>query len=845
LVAWGLLTPIEARSGSGTPRTGPPELTISSSKARVAEGQSLVLTGRLDSLAASDLEVALELVGAGPKDFDAGDAVLRFPAGASSASIEFRALVDGETEADETVIVLTDSPDVVLGSKAEVTITDVTVSRPQVLRRIPVPPCDDEADVALSGPEKGIVEGGGAAKLTLVASLPPCKERTLPIVLGGSAEASEISLSAGAFELGAGETSAVVLISAIDDTLDEASETVAVRAMPTAGGGIPEAIEFAVADNDADIVFAALSGPERVVAGRRTQFKMVVSNPGHKQVDEIRISEQPVAGIEGVEWTCFGDGGALCPAQGTGFVDLLASMPAGSAVVVVVDATISPKQRDTLLHQATAKVIDAGLSDPDPSDNTAVASHEVEVVADLALALEVGPWDPKAAKPELRYSMTVRNLGPSDAAGALLESPVGAHLAWIGGDPDCVGTEASVSCGLGALGAGAERRLEMVLAVASPYPAFTVQEAWLEASDPDPNPKNDESALETKLDLFVPTLEEVVAIGSTTRESLTSCSQLFETPGRLALRFSEELVGGGGPGDVDSVESYRLYAPGPDGDFEISDCGTAESAVPESDDIEIPLVAARWNAESSIVELEVKSSTTQALTGVRRLIACESLRDSAENPIDGDGDGNPGDAAVRSFRIDAGNLVRNGHFDCNLDGWSALAPTPEDWTLGADASGSASSASSRIDNSAGWPTVGLGVCVPTLGASQFELRLRHRLSPVKVGSVHDLGAAPIVDAMVEVTCTPYPTVSCTGAALVGEGDRSLRPETTPTTSAWTSFVQGLETPEDTGSLLCTVSAAGEYVPFAFEVDEVRLQAFVRDATQLPGTGIDGRQVSRD
>jgi hypothetical protein len=826
----------------------PPLLTLEVSPASIAEGAVAQVTGALARPLGGDLFVELWFAGdAGPEDFEVEEARLFFAAGETKATLRIAARPDAVSEGNETLAVGSDDPAVRTAGKVGLEITDAPV---RITPRRSLPgrnsaSCLAEPSVRLEATSKGVTEGGSVERLTLRLSAPACDHLSFPIETDRISVPADLLFSAPSFEIPAGALASSVDVRALDDLEDEPLEQFVVRVAPLPGNDQDISVALLVEDNDADVTLAGPIGLSDVVAGRRAQFQLEVINPGFKDLVKVALLEAAVEGLTDVEWLCVGKGGAECPPKGEGFVQLTASMPAKSAIVVVVDALVDPSRRAALKHGASIAVLDVSVSDPDPSDNEVIASHGVDIVADLALDLEVEPWDPKAAKTELRYSMTVRNLGPSDAAGAQLESPLGAHLAWVGGDPDCVGTEASVKCGLGALGAGAKSKLEMVLAVASPYPAFTIQEAWLEASDPDPNPNNDESSLETKLDLFVPTLEEVVAIGKTTRESLASCSQLFESPGRLALRFSEELVGGGHPGDVDSVDSYRIYAPGPNGDFEISDCGTAESAIPGSDDVEIPLLAAAWNAESATVELTVKSSMLHAVGGVRRLIACESLRDSGENAIDGDGDGNPGGAAVRSFRIDAGNLVRNGHFDCNLDGWSALAPTPEDWTLGADASGSAYSASSRIDNSAAWPTVGLGVCVPTPGGSQLELRLRHRLSPLKGGSVDELGAATNVDAEVEVACTPYPSVGCAGAALVGEDDPALRYGAIPTTSAWTSVVRSIEAPKDTASLLCTVSATGEYVPFAFEVDEVRLRALVPDALQQQGTGIDGRQVALD
>jgi hypothetical protein len=466
--------------------------------------------------------------------------------------------------------------------------------------------------------------------------------------------------------------------------------------------------------------------------------------------------------------------------------------------------------------------------------------------ADLELEIEVGRWDPKARPLRLDYTLIVRNLGPSGSTGAELTSPVGDYLEWSGGDPACRATEGEITCAVGPLEAGASIEIAIAFAVRDPYPAFAVQEAWLSPHELDPSPKNDRAVVETRLDLFVPTLEEVVVATAKSTESLGACSQLAAAPNRLELRFSEPLRSGGLQGDVDSTESYRLYAPGPDGDFEISACGEDESQDRPIDDVEIPLFAAHWNAESATVELDVAGSPLRAVDGVRRLIACESLRDFGENAIDGDGDGNPGDAAVRAFRIDTGNLVRNGHFDCNLDGWSALAPTPEDWTLGADASGSAVSASSRIDNSAAWPTVGIGICVPTLGGSRFDLRLRHRLSPIEVGSGDALGTESIVGAEVTVACTPYSSVSCTGEAMSADGPGAGIQIAIPTTADWTPVVRTVELPDDgVGSLLCTVSASAESTPFVLEVDEVGLHAMDSSVRRSPDVGVEGRSVSID
>jgi hypothetical protein len=827
----------------------PPRLTLELSPASIAEGGKAVLVGRLARHLAVDLAVDLWLAGdAGPGDFDVEGATLFFPAGKTEAMLRIAALKDLAIEGTEILVVGSDDPAVFLAGKATLAITDAPAR--VAARRTAggaAGSCLTAPGVRLEATSKAVVEGGAGERLTLRLSAPACDHLSFPIEVDRVPVPADLVFSAASFEVPAGALASAVEVRGLDDAQDEPLEQFVVRVQPLPGQDQDISVPLFVEDNDADVALGDLVALTEAVAGRRAHFRIEATNTGFKELAKVALVEAPVKGLTDVHWRCFGRGGADCPGSGHGFALLAASMPAKSSVVVVIDALVEPSRRAALEHRLSIALVDGSLSDPDPSDNEAIASHKVEVVADLALDLEVAPWDPKGSDPALTYTLVVRNLGPSDAAGGEVTSPLADHLVWAGGDESCGADGASVSCVIGALPAGETRPLEMVLSVLAPYPAFTLQEAWLDPTDPDPFPKNDEAVVETKLDLFVPTLEEVVATGKAASESLGACSQLAESPVRLELRFSEELIGGGVAGDVDSIESYRLYAPGPDGDFEISACGAAASDTPATDDVEIPLLAARWDPKSATVELDVEASGLGALDGIRRLIACESLRDFGENGIDGDGDGNSGDAAIRSFRVDRGNLVRNGHFDCDLDGWSALAPTPEDWTLGADASGSSASASSRIDNSAAWPAVGLGVCVPIPGGSRFDLHLRHRLSSIKTDS-DDLAAAPIVTAEVDVACTPYPSASCTGNAptMIRDGARSELASAIPEPAGWTSAALTLELPNDTvGSLLCTVSAAGEYEPFVLEVDDVRLRVADPGAGTRPAEGSPLRPVAFD
>lgn len=847
----GLLTfglgPAGAATGSGPAvppnDTAPPLLQLEVSASRVVEGESFQVEGNLGFAAPHELVIELVLGGeASVKDLAPAAPALVFAKGETYASVILTAVEDGQQELLENLVLTVDDPRVELARKATIEIDEaVTVFTTAGSPVGTMTPCSENPKRSIATDTKGIVEGGAAATVTMTLAESGCSDLSYPVRVGGDADPSELVVSPGSFVFPMGATSASITVSAVNDASDEPIESIELWPVATSGGDLETGVFLTLLDDDADIALANLSGPPRLVAGERVQFQIAVINPGHKELSSVRLVETPMAGLIDVEWLCFGKSGAECPEKGVGFVDLSASMPAFSAIVVLVDGQVSPAQRDALNHQASVTIVDGVLSDPNPGDNSAFATHAVEVVADLALELAVGPWDPWAAEPTLTYTATVRNLGPSDASGAELTSPLAAHLAWSGGDPDCLATPESVSCTVGALAAGQSIGLDLVLSVLDPYPTYTLQEAWLSPSDPDPSPKNDEAFLDTKLDIVAPTIEEIVALGDRSNTILGACSQLVETPVRLTVRFDEPMV----VADVDVRDDFRLYRPGADGDFEFDSCADAGFALPVTDDIEVQILGAEWNEEATAVELSLRQTRAIDVPGPYRLLVCGSLSDRGDNPLDGDGDGTGGDDAIVGYRVDAGNLVRNGHFDCDLAGWTAVAPTLEDWTLGTDASGSSISRSARIDNSAAWPSVGAGQCVETGGASLMSLELRHRISPVVPDKGGEIVSGELVETSVDVACSFYAATSCTDALAGATGVELPSGRTAPTGSSWSTYGVKLAVPEGAQSVLCTVAATGELLPFVLEIDQVRMLAVEWGPTAGPVDEIGGGAASFD
>jgi hypothetical protein len=276
--------------------------------------------------------------------------------------------------------------------------------------------------------------------------------------------------------------------------------------------------------------------------------------------------------------------------------------------------------------------------------------------ADLALSFAVSPWDPEESG-TLVYTVTVANVGKSAGSWASVTSPLAEHLEWLGG-AGCRPIEGAVVCAFAPLAAGESRQRRFELEVLEPYPIETIQEATLTAADPDPVAENNFARVRTVLDVEPPVVEMARALFEETGRRLRACTQLAQAPRRLELTFSEPMQTDVVSWFVDAASSYRLVRPGANGTFEEPTCSVEREGGLPSDDIDEKILGVDWDEDSLTAQLELAPGAEAAgSSGHYRLIACDSLTDLAGNPIDGDGDGQGGDAAVVDFRVDEGNLI--------------------------------------------------------------------------------------------------------------------------------------------------------------------------------------------
>jgi len=479
------------------------------------------------------------------------------------------------------------------------------------------------------------------------------------------------------------------------------------------------------------------------------------------------------------------------------------------------------------VRQRTAPVKPAPLMIPSP-----------EIGADLAIALSASPWDPEESS-ELVYTITVTNLGKSAGSSAIVTSPLSDFVAWSDGADDCQELEAAVVCTLEPLAGGESRQLWFALEVLEPYPAETVQETRLTANDPDPVTKNNIAWARTILDVEPPSVEGVRALFDDSARRLRACTQLATAPRRLEVTFSEAMKRGSTSRPIDSPDSYLIVRPGLDGVFSETSCAVAREDGLPSSDVYVEILGVEWDEENLTAELELDPvATADATSGRWRLIACGGLTDLAGNPLDGDQNGQGGDDAVVDFRVDQGNLIDNGHFDCSVDFWTAVGAEPEAFVLGEDAAGDPLSASALLETTGGPFTIGAGQCVVEPAPGTYEISALFRVSPTAGGG----DFAPVVGTWVGVACSLYESSTCDGLTQLVDGTASAS-VAVPTDGAWSKLSARFGVPVTTGSVLCTVAASGEGEEMAFEFDGVRL-ASVTVAGEPFGGGLGTIQKAR-
>ena len=209
--------------------------TVEAQPTEIAEGGSSTITLGVANgkTFAANQTVSLAVSGsASGSDYSLSDTELTLQAGASSVTATVTARDDTSVESDETVIVTATLDGQPIGS-ATVTIED------------------NDTPVWSVVAEPAKVAEGAASTVTVSVDKAFEVAQTITLALGGTATSGDYSLSSSSLTLGAGDTSVMARVTAVDDSDEESDETVVVTA--SHGGGAVGSATVIIEANDTPV----------------------------------------------------------------------------------------------------------------------------------------------------------------------------------------------------------------------------------------------------------------------------------------------------------------------------------------------------------------------------------------------------------------------------------------------------------------------------------------------------------------------------------------------------------------------------------------------------------------
>jgi uncharacterized repeat protein (TIGR01451 family) len=177
----------------------------------------------------------------------------------------------------------------------------------------------------------------------------------------------------------------------------------------------------------ADIGVTKTDGTATATPGGSTTYTVVVANAGPSAAAGVTVSDPVPAGVTAVTWSCAATAGSSCTAaSGSGPIATTVDLAAGGAATFTVTVDIDPAATGTLVNTVTVAA-PAGVTDPNPADDTATDTDLLQPEADLAVTKTNGVSNAVPGQ-TVTYTITVSNAGPSDVTGATVADALPAAL---------------------------------------------------------------------------------------------------------------------------------------------------------------------------------------------------------------------------------------------------------------------------------------------------------------------------------------------------------------------------------------------------------------------------------
>jgi uncharacterized repeat protein (TIGR01451 family) len=194
----------------------------------------------------------------------------------------------------------------------------------------------------------------------------------------------------------------------------------------TVGGGLTASTSFNLGNLGSDLSLSLSNGVGSATPGLPVSYTLVVNNPGPAAVAGVMVSDVFPATLD-CNWTSVATGGASGNGAGSGNLNQVLSLPAGSSVTYTIPCDVDPGASGTLVNSATLSAV----GDVNPANNSASDSDPLNAQADVSISKSNGVGS-SIPGTDTVYTITASNAGPSHAPGITIVDAFPA----ICGNPD-------------------------------------------------------------------------------------------------------------------------------------------------------------------------------------------------------------------------------------------------------------------------------------------------------------------------------------------------------------------------------------------------------------------------
>lgn len=323
---------------------------------------------------------------------------------------------------------------------------------------------------------------------------------------GGTCTASGSGNISDTVNLPAGGSTTYTAVCAISAA---ATGTLSNTATVTAPAGVtdPTPGNNSATDSDtlvpsADLAITKTDGVTSVTPGGSVTYTITASNAGPSNANAALVDDILPPGLT-CTWTCVGAGGGTCTASGSGNINDTVNLPAGGSTTYTATCAIAPGATGSLVNTATISAPPT-VTDPNPGNNSATDTDTLGASADLTVTISDSP-DPATAGGQISYSISTSNVGPSNAANAVLSIAVPTNTTFVSvtapGGWSCttpaVGGTGTVSCSLASYPAGGNASFTVVVAISSAFAGNVTATATVSSATADATPGNNSATATT------------------------------------------------------------------------------------------------------------------------------------------------------------------------------------------------------------------------------------------------------------------------------------------------------------------------------------------------------------